>query len=176
MPSSSSPREATSCLHKGGNINEKYKVVLTFCCSTAAKANVLKRGVKEVVKSLRKSALATPTSRSFDGVVVIAGDISPPDVISHLPVLCEDHGVPYIFIQRRAELGSAARTKRPTSVVMVMEKAESKTKGADGKMVKTKEDVREEDGEGEGDYAEGYTELVGIVQREAREQAHWIKG
>ena len=145
---------------------------------TAAKANVLKRGVKEVVKALRKSPLATPTSRSFDGVVVIAGDISPPDVISHLPVLCEDHGVPYVFISRRAELGAAARTKRPTSVVMIMEKSEAKAKGADGKTVKTKQDVTEveEDDDGkDGDYAEGYKELVKVVQRETGVQAHWIK-
>lgn len=41
------------------------------------------------------------------------------DVISHIPVLCEDHGIPYIFVPSRAELGAAGATKRPTSVVMV---------------------------------------------------------
>lgn len=41
------------------------------------------------------------------------------DVISHIPVLCEDHNIPYIYVQSRAELGVAGSTKRPTSVVMV---------------------------------------------------------
>jgi len=54
-------------------------------------------------------------------VVVIAGDISPEDVISHLPVLCEDHSVPYIFTPSKLALGLASLTKRPTSVIMIKE-------------------------------------------------------
>ena len=33
--------------------------------------------------------------------VVIAGDISPIDVISHIPVACEDHKVPYAYVPSR---------------------------------------------------------------------------
>lgn len=47
----------------------------------AAKAKALRRGVKEVVKAVRKGE---------KGFVLIAGDISPIDVIAHLPILCED--------------------------------------------------------------------------------------
>lgn len=83
----------------------------------AAKSKTLRRGVKEVVKALRKSSTAHSTDPS--AIVVIAADISPMDVISHIPVLCEDHGVPYIYIKSRAQLGEASATKRPTSVVMV---------------------------------------------------------
>ena len=54
-------------------------------------------------------------------MVVIAGDISPEDVISHLPVMCEDHQVPYIFTPSKLALGLASLTKRPTSVIMVKE-------------------------------------------------------
>ncbi len=32
------------------------------------------------------------------GLVIIAGDISPIAVISHLPVLCEDNDIPYIYV------------------------------------------------------------------------------
>lgn len=45
------------------------------------------------------------------------------DVISHIPVLCEDHNIPYIFVPSRAELGAAGSTKRPTSVVLISAKA-----------------------------------------------------
>ncbi|CCE80186.1 Piso0_003288 [Millerozyma farinosa CBS 7064] len=77
----------------------------------ASKAKHVKRGVKEVVKALRKGE---------KGLVIIAGDISPPDVISHIPVLCEDCSVPYVFIPSKEDLGSAGATKRPTSCVMVI--------------------------------------------------------
>jgi H/ACA ribonucleoprotein complex subunit 2 len=52
-------------------------------------------------------------------VVVIAGDISPEDVISHIPVLCEDYSTPYIFTPSKLALGQASLTKRPTSVLLV---------------------------------------------------------
>ena len=87
------------------------------------------------------------------------------DVISHLPVLCEDHNVPFIFVTSRAELGAAAKTKRPTSVVMIMEKAESKK----GK----KAEEGEDDGEA---FAEAYASLVKYVQKEYGKQSFWVKG
>lgn len=91
--------------------------------SPAAKSKSLKRGVKEVLKSVRKSPPSNPSSLTPStlppGIVILAADISPMDVISHLPVLCEDHGIPYLFVPSRAELGAAGSTKRPTSVVML---------------------------------------------------------
>ena len=41
------------------------------------------------------------------------------DVLAHLPVLCEDAEVPYVWVASKAELGAAAGTKRPTSVVLL---------------------------------------------------------
>ncbi|PNY25935.1 H/ACA ribonucleoprotein complex subunit 2 [Tolypocladium capitatum] len=131
----------------------------------AAKNGTLKRGVKEVVKTLRKSPPSGPGHTSFPGVVVIAGDISPADVISHLPVLCEDHNVPFIFVTSRAELGASAKTKRPTSVVMIMEKQDGKKKAA--------KDGDEESGEG---FAESYATLVKYAHKEYTKQAFWAKG
>lgn len=59
----------------------------------------LKRGVKDVVKSIKKGN---------KGIVILAADVTPSDVISHIPVLCEDNGIPYIFVRSRMELGVAA--------------------------------------------------------------------
>lgn len=87
---------------------------------TGAKARLLRRGVKEVVKHVRKlptTSKPSALSKYPQGFVVLAADISPMDVISHIPVLCEDHEVPYVFIRSRAELGKAAGTKRLTSAV-----------------------------------------------------------
>ncbi|PRP86549.1 hypothetical protein PROFUN_05187 [Planoprotostelium fungivorum] len=56
------------------------------------------RGVKEVSKRLRKDQ---------KGIVVLAGNAYPVDVISHLPILCEDKSIPYIWLPRKEVLGSA---------------------------------------------------------------------
>jgi len=67
------------------------------------------------------------------------------DVISHIPVLCEDHNIPYVFLPSRAELGAAGSTKRPTSVVMVTPKPSGTKKS--------------EKTEGEDDWEESYGDL-----------------
>jgi H/ACA ribonucleoprotein complex subunit 2 len=52
-------------------------------------------------------------------IVVFAGDISPIDVISHIPVMCEEAEVAYCYVPSKQLLGEAGATKRPTSVVMI---------------------------------------------------------
>lgn len=81
----------------------------------ASGAKVVRRGVKEVVKALRKGE---------KGFCVIAGDISPMDVISHLPIMCEDRSIPYIYVPSKHDLGTAASTKRPTSCVLISPKSD----------------------------------------------------
>merc|ERR1711964_817117 len=119
----------------------------------AAKNKTLKRGVKEVVKALRKSPQGAGNV-VVPGIVILAADISPMDVISHIPVLCEDHNVPYIFVSSRAELGAAGNTKRPTSVVMVSESRVGAKKA--------------EKIEGDEEFGEVYKDLVKVVEKESR--------
>jgi len=56
---------------------------------------------------------------------VIAGDISPIDVITHIPILCEDANVPYVYVPNKEELGLSGGCKRPTSVVLISPKSDS---------------------------------------------------
>ncbi len=51
--------------------------------------------------------------------MLIAANITPIDVVSHLPVLCEGLGIPYIYVPSKEELGVAGATKRPTSCILV---------------------------------------------------------
>ncbi|KAL9231537.1 hypothetical protein vseg_006756 [Gypsophila vaccaria] len=79
----------------------------------AAEKKCLKRGVKEVVKSIR---------RGNKGICVIAGNISPIDVITHVPILCEENDIPYVYVPTKEDLASAGATKRPTCCVLVQSK------------------------------------------------------
>lgn len=76
----------------------------------AASIKHIRRGVKEVVKALRKGE---------SGLAILAGDIYPVDVISHLPILLEEKNIPYVFVPSKQDLGAAASTKRPTSCVLI---------------------------------------------------------
>jgi len=87
----------------------------------ASAAKIVRRGVKEVIKGIRKNE---------KGICILAGDIYPIDVISHLPILLEENGIPYLFVPSKQELGAAACTKRPTSVVLVRDPATAGKKEA----------------------------------------------
>jgi H/ACA ribonucleoprotein complex subunit 2 len=76
----------------------------------ASQSKFVRRGVKEVVKAIRKGE---------KGFCIIAGDISPIDVVTHLPIMCEDREIPYFYVPSKVDLGAAANTKRPTSCVLI---------------------------------------------------------
>ncbi|OVA12764.1 Ribosomal protein L7Ae/L30e/S12e/Gadd45 [Macleaya cordata] len=82
----------------------------TWC---ASESKCLKRGVKDVVKSIR---------RGTKGLCVIAGNISPIDVITRVPILCEEADIPYVYVPSKEDLATAGATKRPTCCVLVLTK------------------------------------------------------
>lgn len=73
-------------------------------------------------------------------IVIIAADISPIDVLSHLPTLCEERGIPYIFVPSREAIGGACKTKRPTSCVYI--EAPGKKDEIKGKFDKAEKKIR----------------------------------
>ncbi|GFO31279.1 H/ACA ribonucleoprotein complex subunit 2-like protein [Plakobranchus ocellatus] len=70
----------------------------------------LRKGIKEVQKSLRKGE---------KGIVVLAGDVSPMDIISHIPVVCEEADIPYCYTPSKSELGESCGSKRQACMVMI---------------------------------------------------------
>ena len=64
----------------------------------AHQSGKVKKGTNEVTKAIE---------RGISKLVVIAEDVEPPEVVAHLPILCEEHGAPYAFVPNRQELGKA---------------------------------------------------------------------
>ncbi|EPE05680.1 h aca ribonucleoprotein complex subunit 2 [Ophiostoma piceae UAMH 11346] len=151
---------------------DKYQKKVFKIVKRAAKQQALLRGVKEVNKALRKAPPKNPSAAStanVPGIVVIAGDVNPAEVIMHLPLACEDVNAPYVFVASRGELGQAARTKRPTSVVMIKAEGRATKKASGDKAAKA-----DSDDEDEGSYAELYQEFVKLTQKEYTKQMKGI--
>ena len=72
-------------------------------CEKAIVLKKLKRGANEATKTL---------NRDISEVIILAADASPLEIILHLPLLCEDKNVPYIFVKSMAALGQACGTSR----------------------------------------------------------------
>ncbi|KAJ7264579.1 snRNP subunit [Mycena rebaudengoi] len=66
--------------------------------------NQLKMGVNEVTKIL---------ARGGADLIVLAADAEPVEVLLHLPLLCEDKNVPYIFVPSKDALGRACGVTGP---------------------------------------------------------------
>ena len=44
-------------------------------------------------------------------LVVMAEDVTPEEVLAHMPILCEEKSIPYAYVQSKVELGSSAGLK-----------------------------------------------------------------
>jgi len=65
-------------------------------------------------KQLRKGANeATKTlNRGISEFIVMAADAEPLEILLHLPLLCEDKNVPYVFVRSKQALGRASGVSR----------------------------------------------------------------
>ena len=66
-------------------------------------------------KQLRKGANeATKTlNRGQSEFVILAADSEPLEILLHIPLLCEDKNVPYVFVRSKQALGRACGVSRP---------------------------------------------------------------
>lgn len=58
----------------------------------------VKKGTNEVTKVIERGQAK---------LIVIAEDVQPEEVVVHLPILCEEKGIPYTYVPSKDELGTA---------------------------------------------------------------------
>ncbi len=74
-------------------INPIYEAI-----RVAAESGKVKKGTNEATKAIERG-----TSK----LIIIAEDVEPPEVVAHLPILCEEQGAAYAFVPSKQELGKA---------------------------------------------------------------------
>ncbi|XP_053657962.1 H/ACA ribonucleoprotein complex subunit 2-like protein [Anopheles marshallii] len=74
--------------------------------------NFLRNGLKDVQIRLRKGET---------GLVVFAGDVTPIEIMCHLPAVCEEKNIPYCYMPSRKDLGAAMGVKRGTVAMLIRE-------------------------------------------------------
>ena len=68
----------------------------------------IKKGTNEVTKAVERGEAA---------VVIMAVDVEPPEILAHMPALCEERGVPYVYVPAKVELGNAIGLEKPTASI-----------------------------------------------------------
>ncbi len=69
----------------------------------AAHYKQLRKGANEATKTL---------NRGISEFIVMAADTEPIEILLHLPLLCEDKNVPYVFVPSKSALGRACGVSR----------------------------------------------------------------
>ncbi len=52
-------------------------------------------------------------------LVVMAEDVSPPEILFHIPLLCEEKSIPYGYLSTKKELGNTVRINVSASAIAV---------------------------------------------------------
>ncbi|MFX0049297.1 MAG: 50S ribosomal protein L7Ae [Candidatus Hermodarchaeota archaeon] len=70
----------------------------------------IRKGMNEVTKSIE---------RSLAKLVIMAEDVTPPEILFHIPLLCEEKGIPYCYVSTKKELGNSARINVASSAIAI---------------------------------------------------------
>ena len=76
-----------------------------------AQLKKIKKGANEATKTL---------NRGISDLIVIAADVKPLEIVLHLPLLCEDKNVPYVFVESQRLLGRACGVSRPVIAASIL--------------------------------------------------------
>ena len=77
----------------------------------------VKKGTNEATKAIERGTAK---------FVIIAGDVSPAEIVMHLGPLCEEKGVPYSFISTKKQVGSVVGIKVGCSAAVILDAGEGK--------------------------------------------------
>jgi U4/U6 small nuclear ribonucleoprotein SNU13 len=84
--------------------NKNFSIQILDLIELAKEYKQIKKGANESTKCL---------NRGVSELVVVAADAEPIEIVLHLPLLCEDKNIPYIFIRSKHALGKACGLSRP---------------------------------------------------------------
>jgi len=77
----------------------------------------IKKGTNEVTKAVE---------RGMAKLIFISEDVEPEEIVAHIPLLCEEKGIPYIYIKNKNELGDSCGLNVPTAAAAIIDVVKSK--------------------------------------------------
>lgn len=84
----------------------------------AKNSGKIRKGTNETTKAIEKSTAQ---------LVVIAEDVDPEEIVMHLPALCDEKKVTYVFVPSKQDLGRAAGVDRSMAAAAIVDAGEGKS-------------------------------------------------
>ncbi|MCI4357551.1 MAG: 50S ribosomal protein L7Ae [Thermoplasmata archaeon] len=84
----------------------------------AGETGKLRIGTNEVTKS---------SERAEAKLVIMAEDVDPVEILIHVPMLCEEKRIPYVYVPKKQRLGQSAGLTKSAASVAIVEAGEGKS-------------------------------------------------
>jgi large subunit ribosomal protein L7Ae len=111
-------------------VKNELKDVITKIAET--RDSKIRKGFNEVTKSIE---------RSLAKLVIMAEDVSPPEILFHIPLLCENKSIPYGYISTKKELGNLVRIN-VGSAAIALEKLGTNNENVLDNLIKKLEELK----------------------------------
>jgi len=72
----------------------------------------LRKGTNETTKAVE---------RGVAKLVLIAEDVDPPQIVAHLPILCNERKIPYLFVPSKLDLGKSSGIDVGSAAISIIE-------------------------------------------------------
>ena len=82
----------------------------------SSKTGIVRKGTNETTKAIERAQAK---------LVIIAEDVDPPEVVAHLPLLCEERKIPYIFVPSKEKIGNAVGIDVPADSVCIVKEGDA---------------------------------------------------
>ncbi|HII85748.1 TPA: 50S ribosomal protein L7ae [Candidatus Bathyarchaeota archaeon] len=82
----------------------------------ASKSGIVRKGTNEATKAVERAQAK---------LVVIAEDVDPPEVVAHLPLLCEERKIPYLFVPTKEKIGNALGIDVPCASACIIKEGDA---------------------------------------------------
>ena len=82
----------------------------------ASETGKVKKGTNEATKAIE---------RGVSKLIIIAEDVEPPEVVAHLPILCEERGTAYVFVPSKQELGKALGIEVTSAAAAILDSGDA---------------------------------------------------
>ena len=92
-------------------VNAVYEAV-----RLAKQSGKVRKGTNETTKAIE---------RGISKLVVIAKDVEPPEVVAHLPILCEERNAAFIFVPSKQQLGASLGIDVGSAAATIIEAGEA---------------------------------------------------
>jgi large subunit ribosomal protein L7Ae len=93
-------------------IDKTYQIV-----ELARDSGKVRKGTNEVTKIVERGEAV---------LVVMAEDVDPQEILAHMPLLCEEKGIPYAYVPSKQELGVASGLGKATASVSITDPGKGK--------------------------------------------------